>query len=380
MENKEFRIQNKRLLLTYKTHLNKDEVKIFFEKISAITFIRSAHETGDEECPYLHTHVLVEFVKAFNSRKPNIFDINGIHPHIKPVTSAAHHRNTMTYLGKEDPANADLKCQKTLVSKIQEAKSLNQALTENCKTPSMANGIKMIYDAKVNEFVGYPISGEANAWQLELEDLLINKPDDRRICWIYDNGNTGKTWFMKYMYNKYQNKVFMCTQTGNSKDFATIISSACDAGWTGEVCLINLSRNWERCESLYSCLENIKDGIITTVKYSGKTLRPFKMTTQICVFANFEPHIKNLSIDRWWIASPEAKYVNGECVNIATMKLRRFNINAAIENTEEITNKLTNELPLIPCEMVAKEIWDKIQVRAKEELDRELAAIGGWDD
>jgi len=58
-----FELRARMMLLTYRTHLNKSEYIEWVEKkfkTQGVNFIRLAHETGDEECVYEHTHVVLE--------------------------------------------------------------------------------------------------------------------------------------------------------------------------------------------------------------------------------------------------------------------------------------------------------------------------------
>lgn len=114
VDESKFRLQNQRILLTYSGHLDKLEYvawitsKIKYKPV----FIRLAHETGDNG-DYLHTHVLIDFGKSFQTRSCRYFDYQGdievLHPHIKTIKTKIHFENAMVYLSKEDPENADLK-------------------------------------------------------------------------------------------------------------------------------------------------------------------------------------------------------------------------------------------------------------------------------
>ena len=59
------KIANRRLLLTYKTHLDKDAWIEWLTTKTGLTpdFVRLAHETGDKTNPYNHTHCVIDFEK-----------------------------------------------------------------------------------------------------------------------------------------------------------------------------------------------------------------------------------------------------------------------------------------------------------------------------
>jgi hypothetical protein len=157
-----FRVASKHFLLTYKTHIDKDELSLFLNKIKencgVLRFI-AAHETADKKNPYSHTHAYVCFEKKFESTDCRIFDyfskiMDGmIHPHIR--ICGKNLRNLFMYLAKEDPANAYLKkeCQK-IALKVSEYKTVQEMFLD--------------LDVKPTEVMGYT----------KLFDLMKKKPDE----------------------------------------------------------------------------------------------------------------------------------------------------------------------------------------------------------
>jgi len=74
--------------LTYKTHLDYDEVKAKLEENSRkLVALSVVHEEGDPDekdaTPYEHTHVAVMFSKKVVSTNARLFDVGDVHPHIK---------------------------------------------------------------------------------------------------------------------------------------------------------------------------------------------------------------------------------------------------------------------------------------------------------
>ena len=114
------KIANRRLLLTYKTHLDKDAWIEWLTTKTKITpdFVRLAHETGDKTNPYNHTHCVIDFGKVFQSINMSYFDYENIHPHIRVLKSAKALKDAKTYIAKEDPANKDLLVETTPVADI----------------------------------------------------------------------------------------------------------------------------------------------------------------------------------------------------------------------------------------------------------------------
>ena len=111
---------NRRALLTYKTHLDKDAWIEWISTKTGLTpdFVRLAHETGDKTNPYNHTHCVIDFGKVFQTINMSYFDYENIHPHIRVLKSAKALKDAKTYIAKEDPANKDLLVETTPVADI----------------------------------------------------------------------------------------------------------------------------------------------------------------------------------------------------------------------------------------------------------------------
>lgn len=298
-----FTFQGQKLLLTYATHITKTELIEFIEETIRfkLKFGRAAHEIGTSEgVDYPHTHVLLDFGKSWKCRNPRKFDVETdpgviIHPNWKPVKNQLHWTNAVAYLAKEDPENADLKTSST-VRRIWESKSKAEALLENIRgDPSAATGILTIFAAKPR---AQPTCAEPDRpWQKDVIRFLEEKPDHRSIHWFYDSkGNVGKSHLARYlMINK---RAHVCKQTGNARDFATQITNALDEGWDQRCMIFDFARSAD-LSHVYQAIESIKDGIITSVKYSGTTLC-FEQP-HVLVFSNNLPDENCLSRDRWRI-------------------------------------------------------------------------------
>ena len=73
-----FRLSSKKIMLTYKTHLKKDEyLKWLRAKAPCTAWV--AHETGDKNHNYDHSHVLIEFDKRVNWVSERCLDFESIH-------------------------------------------------------------------------------------------------------------------------------------------------------------------------------------------------------------------------------------------------------------------------------------------------------------
>lgn len=305
---KKFRFQNISAILTYKTHINKEEyIKWFTEKTKEVPkFIRLAHEVGthsEEVEEYEHTHVVFVMVNKINTTSERYFDYEGIHPHIKALTTRRMQEDAKKYIAKEDPANSDLLVAHDLANAVWREASLQQALAKFVTKPSDAPGIIALYNNKGSD---HEISEEdipKQDWQLQLmertKDKAVGK-DRRKIIWVYDKqGGSGKTQFARYKLMTEPDKWFMSKDMGTSRDASTIIMNAISCGWNGFGCIIDLPRSAEQHARIYSYLESIKDGVVTSQKYNGTT-KAFSIPHTI-VFANWPPKLFALSRDRWEI-------------------------------------------------------------------------------
>ena len=121
-EGKTPRIENQRLMLTYKTHVDKAMLKQFLTELNKkpCDRIEVAHEIGKSGgIDYPHTHVAIDFGRRYINKKSDCmraFDVKvtidgsvqHIHPNIKIITSPKHWKNVLQYLGKEDSDNKHL--------------------------------------------------------------------------------------------------------------------------------------------------------------------------------------------------------------------------------------------------------------------------------
>lgn len=314
-----FTFRQTKAFLTYKTHLPKEDyIRWLKEKTQReFKFLRLAHESGDEDNPYLHTHVLFhiagKFIETKNSR---YFDYGldsttgePIHPHIVTfgvgIPGKSHYEKCVKYLSKEDPENVDLvdglPTEKAWFERVTQCSSLQEALMQATK-PGDAMGIKLMFDSKQKQ------SSRLSAWEsLDYSwqrDAVtefsqpVNKWNFRKIRWYVDFvGGCGKTTLSRYLYSTKPDCWLSCKDLGTSRDASTIVRNALENGWTAHGITIDLPRSAENHDRMYSYLEEIKDGFITATKYSGgSVVFPYP---HLVVFSNWLPKFDKLSFDRW---------------------------------------------------------------------------------
>jgi len=313
--NGEWYFQNQRVLFTYKTHLNKADYMQWIHTITKIpkVEIHIAHETADQACPYIHTHVLIDFGKRFQTRNVRFFDYNEIHPHIAPVRSGPKNwKRTKHYLSKEDPECAycfDHTLGQSLVERIHEQKTLIDALKVYAQNPNDVSGIITLYNLKGQSNDHLKYEQPTYQWQIDLLEMCEAPPDKeqtRKVIWYYDDiGNTGKSQLCRYLGITRPNEWYIIKSVVSYKDLGTIITSALSGGWSGHGVIFDIPRADVERElasgrdmgELYRCIEVLKDGSVTAQKYNGST--SFFNIPWVVVMSNGWPDVYRLSRDRW---------------------------------------------------------------------------------
>nr|QXP07776.1 MAG: replication associated protein [Arizlama virus] len=311
------RVSCARLLLTYKTHLNKDDYITWFKSgfikfLDEDSLIRLAHEKGDTG--YNHTHVLIEFNK--DKLKNHRFDVSRCFDYT--IMTETHFINALKYMCKEDKENLDLL--DVADDKNKTVKKTKKEMTEDdynsialCKTEFDA--IKLASKFKVNATNAIAIWRAAKSfrdeknkiardleplrgWQTKVEELLKRKPSERKVYWFYDEkGGKGKSYLVKYLTNKYSN----CIAVSNMKlaNMQHLIGNKMEENPQINCVLFDLARSAIICNDIYECIENIKNGKIDIEKYMTKQV--MFNPCHVIVLSNSKPNRKMLSADRWCV-------------------------------------------------------------------------------
>lgn len=290
-----FRFANKKVMLTYKTHLDKQKfIDWLTEKGKALKFIRLAHEVGDSEMGYDHTHVLIEYASQMQTTNPRYWDYLEIHPHVDVVSSKLHWTNSLKYIAKEDHANDDVVEPPSIVEGIWKNKTIQDALRQ-AKGHNEINQIIAAYGCKPTEDFRVEAPLEWRPWQAELLTILNDRVDDRKIIWIFDPvGSGGKSRLAAYVEDWMDG--ILLTQLGGARDTATILAN--ETTLNDRPILIDLPRQ-AQAHAIYEPLEAIKNGRMTAIKYQGKRMR--WRPGHVCVMANFVPDSHAWTYDRYFV-------------------------------------------------------------------------------
>ena len=335
-----WRIQNQKMMLTYKHHIDKDLLKEFIEstvKTNLIAFY-CAHESGlnDPIQPYDHTHAVIDIGKRFQSRNCRIFDIEyqkddeseieTIHPNISFIVAnqrgsvAANWKRACKYICKEDTTvilnDRDVFTDDDVVNQIWRYTNLTDALS-NMKNLKDAVSTIAVFNAKKLDWgreIDCVIKNEEDMfpWQQSLFKYSFAPPNDRSVCWIADKeGCKGKNQFIKYMNINYPGKCCWIVPAGRGTDIIHVFMEQIKNGWRGDTIIINLSRSATSSSDMdhvYRVIEDLKDGMIYSVKYAGGAL--MMPSPHVVVMSNTLPNLDKLTYDRWIIYNLENLELN----------------------------------------------------------------------
>ena len=133
--------------------------------------------------------------------------------------------------------------------------------------------------------------GEPRDWQLELEALLEDDPDDRQVIFYVDNeGNKGKSWFQAWYLTQHP-ETTQILSAGKRDDIAHAIDK------TKSVFFFNIARGGMEFLQ-YTILEQLKDRMVFSPKYNSQT-KLLIHTPHVVVFCNEMPDMYKMSEDRY---------------------------------------------------------------------------------
>lgn len=338
-----FRLRCKRFMLTYRTHVPKGPLVDFIQRHNAAAVVVVAHETGDSQTPYDHSHVLVQLVDTPDIINCRWFDITNsqfgpgvdnegiviIHPHVQRIESNSHWDAALAYTGKEDPANrgyydaygARLRGKRGHKAAAEpldiDAIMACDELADVYKLyplPSQVLAAKAIFAAK-----SAPRRTARNRpyweWQRDLATELDQSRTDtaRSIRWFVDPvGHTGKSIFcQEYRDKSPKGSVLLMSSAGADKDLAFILADhVMKYGNKLRTVFVDLPRA-TLDNQVYTFFEAILNGEVTSVKYAGMNVSFDPV--HLCVFANWYPRMDMtaMSLDRWDVRCAMGGYADG---------------------------------------------------------------------
>lgn len=139
-----------------------------------------------------------------------------------------------------------------------------------------------------------PSNFHPRPWQQRVVDYLNSEPHPREVLFVVDEpGNAGKTYLGRFLRGKYEKVQII--RSGKLADMAFMYKI------TTKILIIDVPR--DKSEHLqYAFIEQVKDGILSSPKYSSET-KEFE-PPHVVVFMNEEPDMRALSADRYRIIRP----------------------------------------------------------------------------
>lgn len=137
------------------------------------------------------------------------------------------------------------------------------------------------------------VEGNLRGWQSELNDRLAQPANDRDVMFVVDeNGNSGKSWFTRYLYTTRPDDMQMLS-IGKRDDLAYAIDP------TKCIFVFDVPRGGMEYLQ-YTILEQLKNRIVFSPKYDSRNKILLK-TPHVIVFSNEEPDRNKMSRDRFKI-------------------------------------------------------------------------------
>lgn len=313
VDSSKFNFENKSGLLTYKTHIDKNELYNFFITLGEKRDIKLeiciiAHEIGDskktkdDENYYDHTHVFFQYSDILRSKSCRVFDYDSkvletglIHPNIRAVNKTPE--RALKYVCKSDKSlkfiwNALDKgdqSHETIYQKVLKCQNKIEVI-KTCENPYDVNGSLAAWNIIQDDQRDKGISNHIPwGWNMGLLKKLRDSPSDRMILWYYSTlPNKGKSDFVDYLTSNYPDYFRSISNPGSQKDVIHTLIGFYKSGWKGHGLLVDVTMNYEFNNGFYSCLELFKNKNITDQKYEGLSIN--RPRCHVIVLANFPPN------------------------------------------------------------------------------------------
>lgn len=147
--------------------------------------------------------------------------------------------------------------------------------------------------------IPYKIDIVLRPWQIEIDKIIQEEPDDRTIHWYWEpHGGSGKTTFQKWIFLKYKPRVGVFS--GKATDMKNgVIKFLEKNGSVPEIVLLNFPKCTEINHISWTGVEELKDMFFYSGKYEGGMV--CEKPPHLFGFANTFPPIEKMSIGRWII-------------------------------------------------------------------------------
>jgi len=368
--NKRFRLENRRVHLTYHYHF--DPVKYLdcineYIKPNKVTVYCIAREFGKNkgsDSAHPHTHVALEFSKTLRVTCSRFFDYLDYlrtdanpHPFIKKVSYVKHWKHICsTYLSKETVPFTNYTDSSGFVSyeELQECKTKSdvlKAMRDNGVPMKEAGPYVTAFELieKEKRDVEKPWK-KWRPWQQFLINILdgnFHDPGERVVTWIYNEGGSiGKTQFSDYLADKYSG--VKLTSQGVKNSLHSLKKEYDKKGGEIPIVIIDIAKA-DYIDRVYSLIEKLKSKRITSEKYDSSVMT-FDKIPLVLVYSNIPPDIDRLSADRWMVHVPMFDGIDFE-YTFEGNSAKKFNdmyINEELKTQKLAEKKGESYMPCVP--------------------------------
>lgn len=309
-----FRLNTKTLFLTYPQNSTTKEQALdnikstFNNNIEFAIVAKELHQDGNS-----HLHILIKLIKKIDIRNKKILD--DLTEKSGNYQSARNIKDVIQYITKDDDyltskINVLKYLENSNKKQTQDAKGIWSSVAEDIETLTLnelsikykslfIQHSKKIIDAynhyqnqkhQIDIKTYYDniyTSVEFKPFQQDILNIVDGDVDRRKVYWYYDNiGNTGKSYLTTYL-ELYKN-AYVITG-GKHTDMYRHYNNE-------KIIILDLPRDYDSNESIYSVIENFKNGYFLDTKYEGSRKR--FIPPHVIVMANFKPILNKLSKDR----------------------------------------------------------------------------------
>lgn len=282
-----FRLSAKNIFLTYpqcplspQQLLDRLRAKFTFAEYS---IGQENHQDGN-----LHLHAVLCFEKKLETRTETLFDVDGYHPNIQ---AARNRGDCIRYTQKEGlfiTNITEIDGKKPIFTEV--ANLIRSGKTYRDLVESHP-GFTLQHSKKIKEFIAETAKPEEmccvlREWQQQVADILRDTPNDRTVYWCWEStGGRGKSFLAEYLVRN-AGGILLPSKSAEAKYL-----------FTGQrIAIFDFSRSQEDAIP-YGLIEEIKNAHFASTKYEPVS-KIYNKPHVIC-FANFEPDLSKLSIDRW---------------------------------------------------------------------------------
>lgn len=284
----------RRWCFTLNNYTNDDIERISNLPTDTVRYLIAGRETGESGTPHLQGFVSFVGQKTLAAAKALI----GPTAHLEVCRNADA---SVEYCRKEDRSPIEVGTYTTKQGKRSDIDAFKEAVRNGMLSlKEIREEHSTVYASSPRfclEYINdhYPAkvlpAHALRPWQEQLNNVLINAPDDRTIHFVVDVvGNSGKTWFAHHYCNLHPDNT-QVIQPGKKADMAFVLDP------TIRVLFVDAPRSKQGEFIQYDFLEDVKNGYVFSSKYESR-VKQLESCHVVCLM-NEHPDMTKLSMDRY---------------------------------------------------------------------------------